>query len=513
MRRFILQLPVRLQIFTVVFLFGVFLSFLGAFSSYILRVNQSRESLLDNMNAKILSAESIMRREIVDMKTMLLSTGEVFSGAEGHMQSHSSAMTDIHFMDSFMLMMAKTNNSIMQFRLIDMTGSEKIRIERPETCEVPVKAEDNKLLADSFSHFFTSSMKIKQGEVWVSDLDITTDDENMGMPPRATFRLATPYIVNGKNAGAITISAFAEFILQGFTDISDVDIHIADIKGFYLPHEKNVRLPEQRGNLFDDFPELRSLTVNGVYSDNKTTVAKKVEMDAGRWFYVVYRIQPSYIWNIHKQHILMSIALYMVSIVAAFALSYMISGYSSRRYIEKVAEADNVKETAEKMTKKLSELAKRVHRDPLTGVFNRRYFDEVVCSGISNDVRYGLAVIDIDHFKAVNDDFGHDAGDRVLLSLASLISAHIRESDILTRWGGEEFCLTVFGVTESGLRDICEKLRLLISGHDFEIGRRVTCSFGVSIRAEYETVEEVFKRADTALYKAKNAGRNRVCTG
>jgi diguanylate cyclase (GGDEF)-like protein len=159
--------------------------------------------------------------------------------------------------------------------------------------------------------------------------------------------------------------------------------------------------------------------------------------------------------------------------------------------------------------------------DPLTGLFNRRYFDETLKRELARarrkSVPMSLLVLDIDHFKRVNDDFGHAAGDAVLRALGQQIRASIREGDVACRYGGEEFVILMpeCGVEVSSVRAglLREAIAAAILNGDGQGPERVTASFGV---AEYPShgadAEALFWAADKALYRAKQLGRNRVVT-
>jgi diguanylate cyclase (GGDEF)-like protein len=155
--------------------------------------------------------------------------------------------------------------------------------------------------------------------------------------------------------------------------------------------------------------------------------------------------------------------------------------------------------------------------DPLTGLYNRRGF-EAGAEALSS--RQGGApplqtwiMIDIDHFKAVNDSFGHEGGDEVLKAVAISLQSTLRDDDILARFGGEEFVLLLPGVAETLGAAVAERLRLKLQALTIGVGGRqirVTASFGVAQQAPGEARSATLERADTALYRAKHAGRNRV---
>jgi diguanylate cyclase (GGDEF)-like protein len=121
-----------------------------------------------------------------------------------------------------------------------------------------------------------------------------------------------------------------------------------------------------------------------------------------------------------------------------------------------------------------------------------------------------LIMFDIDHFKRVNDVFGHLAGDEVLVRVAHAAASAIRQSDVVARWGGEEFMVLVPETSITQASQMAEKLRELIAGIAFVEYGQVTCSFGVAELRPDETVTELTTRTDGAMYQAKKAGRNRV---
>jgi diguanylate cyclase (GGDEF)-like protein len=150
--------------------------------------------------------------------------------------------------------------------------------------------------------------------------------------------------------------------------------------------------------------------------------------------------------------------------------------------------------------------------DQLTVLYNRHYLRENVPGRFTESDRTGrsisLTIIDINHFKQVNDTYGHDMGDNVLVAFANSLKAHIAEDDLLARVGGEEFVLLAFGHLEQTV-DRAKHLRKVISELK-PCGLKITASFGVAARAPTEKYESLFKRADSAVYNAKEDGRDRV---
>lgn len=150
--------------------------------------------------------------------------------------------------------------------------------------------------------------------------------------------------------------------------------------------------------------------------------------------------------------------------------------------------------------------------DALTNVLNRHGIDQFIAALGVTRVSASVIVIDIDHFKRVNDERGHHVGDRVLRKMGEILSVGTRNTDALGRWGGEEFVLVCPGATLASASDLAEKLRQRIVATDFipEEPLPITASFGVAASGEDEDFEDAFRQADQALYLAKSRGRNCV---
>ncbi len=152
--------------------------------------------------------------------------------------------------------------------------------------------------------------------------------------------------------------------------------------------------------------------------------------------------------------------------------------------------------------------------DPLTHAYNRRKFSELLDQEIKrvekNDRSFSLVMLDIDHFKKINDTHGHDAGDYVLKRMTKLVRDNIRDIDILSRYGGEEFVIILPERNLKGAMVVAERIRKVIESACFDKMGQITISAGVSDFIQGDNRESVFKKADNALYIAKNGGRNRV---
>jgi diguanylate cyclase (GGDEF)-like protein/PAS domain S-box-containing protein len=169
------------------------------------------------------------------------------------------------------------------------------------------------------------------------------------------------------------------------------------------------------------------------------------------------------------------------------------------------------------LSRKVRELERMALLDPLTKLGNRRY-GEMNLSGKLRELKrygwfFGILFIDIDNFKDINDAYGHDAGDRVLRLVAATISNGLRSSDVVSRWGGEEFVAFVASVDEEKLRNVGEKIRALVEGSSITLGNErthVTVSIGATIARKKDSAAAIIKRADALMYRSKQEGRNRI---
>ena len=160
---------------------------------------------------------------------------------------------------------------------------------------------------------------------------------------------------------------------------------------------------------------------------------------------------------------------------------------------------------------------KAAHMDPLTGANNRAALDKTLQREIELAHRHRLplsvVILDLDRFKDINDNFGHSAGDYILKTMVTCIDETVRGSDILFRYGGEEFVLILSGTDTEGAKRIAERLRCAIEAYPFLYDRQeiaVTASFGVASLKSRDDIKRLFDKADSALYEAKDAGRNQV---
>lgn len=170
-----------------------------------------------------------------------------------------------------------------------------------------------------------------------------------------------------------------------------------------------------------------------------------------------------------------------------------------------------------KMKRRMNELEQSVFRDTLTGIGNRKLLEIKINTALHefhhHQIPFGLLFLDIDHFKAVNDTYGHQEGDRVLQNTARNLTEHLRNTDICGRWGGEEFLAVLYNVNLKTLALIAEKLRAMIANSSIALGETrvsVTVSMGAALVRDKDTMATLVERADQLMYQSKQGGRNRV---
>ena len=191
-----------------------------------------------------------------------------------------------------------------------------------------------------------------------------------------------------------------------------------------------------------------------------------------------------------------------------YAISGIFSQLSQARQKSTLAEkkALELRKLNKLLNIETKSLKEKISRDPLTGALNRSGIEAVFIEDIPT---ISLAFIDIDHFKKINDKYGHGVGDEILVEFTKVISTNSRVTDFLARWGGEEFILVCPNTNINQLNELAESLRNILMTHNWPHGIQLTSSFGLAQKHE-ETITDFIERADGALYAAKAQGRNRV---
>jgi len=186
------------------------------------------------------------------------------------------------------------------------------------------------------------------------------------------------------------------------------------------------------------------------------------------------------------------------------------------RVINYTMEKYRLKQEVKQAMEKMAEMSTK---DDLTGLYNRRYSNEVLDREMASAKRYKndltLCMMDLDHFKNINDTHGHSIGDMVLSDIGRMLKEFIRETDLICRYGGEEFTIILPNTDLEGARTLCERFRKMVAAHLFELNSirfKLTVSIGIGLYqpARDPSLAQLTEMADRALYQAKNEGRNKV---
>jgi diguanylate cyclase (GGDEF)-like protein len=257
--------------------------------------------------------------------------------------------------------------------------------------------------------------------------------------------------------------------------------------------------PQRKLSYFKHYPDINWVVAKGVYFDelDKSIVREKKKIQ-----------------QITTKE-LMGLAFYLflsicITIVAAFFFTKGIT-----KILDKYKQVQ--KEQYEDLCRLNKDLEKQAITDALTGVYNKKYFnlqlEMELARSRRNNTPVSLVYFDIDHFKKINDTFGHLRGDSLLQELSALVRSQIRQADLFVRWGGDEFAILAFANNMESSITFAEKIRKKIASFAFSVDSTVTCSFGVVESLPEESEVDFMTRADIALYEAKKAGRNRVVSG
>ena len=205
--------------------------------------------------------------------------------------------------------------------------------------------------------------------------------------------------------------------------------------------------------------------------------------------------------------------IFWLFVIFVFLVYQMVTRRVSIR--ERVQREAEFKEINTLLDNRVSEIDAMVQANPATATMHRQEVELALCEALSareqKGVPLSIVLMDVDHFLSIDEQTGSEAANRALIGISVLVKSNIREGEQFLRWGADEFVLVCSGASNETARIIAEKIRRLVDGHDFGIGQRITASFGVAGLMDGETLAELFKRADVALYAAKAVGRNRVC--
>jgi diguanylate cyclase (GGDEF)-like protein len=211
---------------------------------------------------------------------------------------------------------------------------------------------------------------------------------------------------------------------------------------------------------------------------------------------------------------------YKYSMILSYARAYEILEHHSQTLENLVNKRTNELKRAnsekqqllDELTKKSLRLKQLSEHDYLTGLFNRRYFNQII-SELNSTVDISIALIDLDHFKKVNDTYGHSIGDEVLIQVANTMKTVFSENVTIARYGGEEFVVLFDNVVFSRVNNLCELFRASVQSYNWNSivpNLKLTVSLGVESSTTKQDIKSIIDQADQNLYKAKELGRNQI---
>ena len=441
-----------------------------------------------------------------------------------------------------------------QLRWIDESGMERVRVDFIQNQAFVVPAE--RLQNKAQRYFFTDTMRLAPGEIYVSPLDLNIEQGRVETPFKPTLRLGMPvFDAAGRPRGIVIVNYFGRYLLDRFSDVTEareggVRVNLLNRDGYWLiapqagdewgfmfgrKESFGTRFPaawarisaSERGQFEDDdglwsFNTVRPLAA-GMASAAGSPLADSggsapIGADQYAWK-VVSRIPPDMLMRMANRSLGGWILITLLFMGALLAGAFVLARANQRR--DAMAESLRTlnRRLEEKVRQRTEELLQQAIRDPLTSLFNRRYLDETLPREIHRALReeqpLAVVMIDLDHFKRFNDQWGHEAGDIVLLGVAEALLDGLRASDIACRYGGEELLVVMPGPDAgeavrriSAIAAQARAVRARVMGREIE---EITFSAGVAIVPDNgDSAEVLVRAADRAMYMAKETGRDRI---
>lgn len=421
-----------------------------------------------------------------------------------------------------LLAFARESRIYDQIRFLDADGMERIRINYNDGR--PVLVTDQQLQNKKDRYCFEQVSSLVPGSVYLSEFDLNVEHGEVEQPLKPTLRVAMP-VENAamERSGVIVLNYFGSHLLQHIHEhpqrgplSNQGNLSLLNGDGYWLSATDS---EDEWGWMFAD---KQQRTFGSRYPQEwaKITVGDNGSFVTENGLFTFMTVVPGgeqlvlgkgYPWKLvsrlpldkadsmlgHERSLFVVIGFLLAALSAALAGGGVFFYNRKRMYDD--------------------ELRKLAATDPLTGLLNRRAFLERLLYEKSRFDRHGgslaLIMADVDHFKQVNDQYGHDAGDYILRRVSKILQTRMRITDVLCRWGGEEFILMLAGIQEVDARFVAEKVRSIVEAEFFTFEGSdipVTMSFGVAYFEKGMAVEQCIQLADQRLYYSKKNGRNLV---
>jgi len=401
-----------------------------------------------------------------------------------------------------------------QIRYIDESGMEKIRINYNKGDPYIVRRENlqNKLSR----YYFKDTIKLNKKDIFLSKFDLNIENGKVELPFNPTLRFATPvFDQDGGRKGIVIFNFFGEKLLSNINkklkNHNDLSTFLVDDHSYYL---RSFEDHKEWGFMFEDkqninfkndspevWKEIQNNSSGSIYHENILFTYNKIYPNGTgnkNYYWVIFTKSDISKFN-HKINLI-----FFERVLALTILALLLSIiYSSSKYSEY--------EYSRMLLEKNEELFYNSTMDKLTNIYNRNHLIELFTKEFSKCLRHNsdlvCLIIDLDHFKKVNDTYGHLAGDYVLKTVSELIKKEVRNEDIFGRYGGDEFLLILPHTTLDGGNKVAEKIKNKIEENQFKIkgiNFHVTFSVGISqLDQSMKNIDDLIEKADISLYKSK----------
>jgi diguanylate cyclase (GGDEF)-like protein len=510
-----------LQIFlpTSLLLSGIFYAFTQLSSEYELQTIQIRDASTLRSASEVTAL--ILEQRLSDL--LVLAEGETL-----RKYLHDGSMKNwIHLAREFSLF-ARRKPQYVQIRLIGNDGMEMVRVNNRDGMQSIVPK--TKLQDKSQRYYFRDSINLSQGEIYSSPLDLNVENGNIVVPYEPTIRFATPVLDGyGTKRGVIVINYSPDELLDRFRQFfssMNGEVVMLNPEGYWLMGSDTDKL---WGFMFDspntfakEHPDIwqrmnRNDSGNiaadeGIFIYQKAylfslenigtpeNIEKETNGQHGEPYWIlISKVSNDLIRKLSTSRTVITISTYISLFLLSGFISYFFSKVASQRQLA------------------YQQLEEHAVTDALTGISNRR---ELMISGereVQRAKRFNrqlcVMMLDLDHFKRVNDTYGHHLGDHMLKHFSTICKSSIREQDLLARFGGEEFVVTMPETGIEGARDLAERICSNVRKQPYRHnGEEIPVTVSIGVTAFLQTdrdYAQILDRADYALYQAKSLGRDR----
>lgn len=488
---------------------------------------------------KKIRVERIKVREynIIEQERMVIQTDLTAHASDTMLfsemlRSASSLSSDPVFFTSIseilLLSLSRVKHVYDQVRYLDIKGNEVVRINLEDG--IPRLLEKQELQTKRERSYFTKAIEGRLGDVFISPFDLNIEHGKVERPLKPMLRFSTAVDNSkGERIGVVVLNYLGKHLIDTIKCIegsAEGDIYLVNQDGYWLvgpspENEWGFMFPQKSGgHIREQYPELWSYAQEEkdgqlVLGDNLFTFSTMTAtphalhqasayprlIESEHWL-IVSRVSLD---GMGAEYSVVGISLVFALVVGFGFVSWFWSSTRQKKYQAEMS------------------LYRMATTDGLTELQNRRHFVHCVETEIERALRYGrslsLVLFDIDHFKRINDTYGHDQGDEVLMALARCARKACREHDVVARVGGEEFAVLLPETEIEHARMMAERLREAVEQLKIQSpAGEITCtiSLGVTSMAPDDSeknFQTLFKSADLAMYQAKEGGRNRVVVG